>query len=322
VETIVRKICQQAGIRCQHIQTLRGGQVNSVFQIDSDYVVRIGARENAFPRLKRETELLQSLINEIPVPRIYAFGQQDGFVYQIQQAIPGQNLFALWCHLQPNAQENIVTELVDYLKILHKRTFSDFGDARADTPQYASWSAFLTDQFQHTLAELDALKIRMVPGFLELAINYFEEHKHLLEDAIPVQVHGDLTLVNILVDNGKISALLDFEYALQAPKDYELWVIEAFCLYPNDWVAEGNEAFCTTDFANFIQLFRKQYPELFEIPHLRERVNLYHLDGNLRSYLAWRKDNLSTIPPEKMAAKEFYMAHITNFISTKGIKMF
>ncbi len=322
MENIVKKICQQEGINHQPIEVLHGGQVNAVFRIDNEYIVRIGARENAFHRLKHETELLQSLINEIPVPRIYAFGQQDGFVYQIQQAIPGQNLFSLWNQLQPQTQENLVAELVKYLKILHKRRLPYFGDAHDDTPQYTSWSDFLTDKFQHTLSEINALKIRMVPGFVELATNYFAAHQHLLEDAMPVQIHGDLTLANVLVNNGEIAALLDFEYALQAPKDYELWVMEAFCLYPNDWAAEDNEVFCTTDFANFIQLLRQYYPELFEIPHLRERVNLYHLAGNLSSYLAWRKDNLSTIPPEKMAAKEFYMAHITNFSSTKGIRMF
>jgi len=322
VETFVRKICQQEGINVQQIQVLGGGQVNAVFQIDNNYVVRIGARENAWQRLQRETELLQSLADEIPVPRIYAFGQQDGFVYQIQHYVPGQNLFAIWTELEPQVQANLVAELVAYLKILHKRVGPYFGYAHADTPQYATWADFLEANFQRTLAEIADLQIRMVPGFLELAITYFADHKHVLPAATPVQIHGDLTLVNMLADHGKLAALLDFEYALYAPSDYELWTIEAFCLYPNDWAPADNEVFCATDFANFIQLLRKHYPELFATPHLRERVNLYHLEGNLRSYLAWRKANLSTIPADKMAAKEFYMAHITNFSSTKGIKLF
>ncbi len=90
--------------------------------------------------------------------------------------------------------------------------------------------------------------------------------------------------------------------------------MEAFCLYPNDWAEEINEVYCTADFASFIPLLRRHYPALFEIAHLRTRVNLYQLASALSSYLAWRKDNLSTIPPERMAAKEFYMARITNFI--------
>ena len=144
----------------------------------------------------------------------------------------------------------------------------------------------------------------------------------MLQAGVPVLVHGDLSLVNILADQGKLSALLDFEYALQAPADYELWVTESFCLYPNDYAEEDHEDYCSADFASFIPLLRKHYPALFEIPHLRERVNIYHLAAALSNYLAWRKDNLSRIPPDKMAAKEFYMARITNFIFRNGTRMF
>ncbi|RPJ50093.1 MAG: hypothetical protein EHM21_05700 [Chloroflexi bacterium] len=137
-----------------------------------------------------------------------------------------------------------------------------------------------------------------------------------------------MTLVNILAENGgeallpKVSAILDFELARQAPADYELQAIEAFCLYPNDWAEEGNEVFCTADFANLIPLLRKHYPALFEIRDLRERLNIYHVYDALHSYLEWRKANLSTIPPERMAAKHFYMGRFWNILYDAGARMF
>jgi thiamine kinase-like enzyme len=162
----------------------------------------------------------------------------------------------------------------------------------------------------------------MVPGFIEMAVDYFEEHKNVLQDGIPTLVHSDMNLTNILVENGKVSAILDFEFARQAPADYELQAIEAFCLYPNDWAEEGNEVFCTADFANLIPLIRKHYPDLFEIRNLRERLNVYHVYAALSNYLEWRKANLSTIPPECMRAKEFYMGRITNILWDNGARMF
>ncbi len=63
------------------------------------------------------------------------------------------------------------------------------------------------------------LNIQMVPGYIEMAVNYFEENKQVLEESVPALIHGDLTMVNILVDQGKISAILDFEYSMQAPID-------------------------------------------------------------------------------------------------------
>ncbi len=322
MENIVREICQKEGIKARNIQVLSGGQVNAVFLVEGEVVIRIGSRGDALQRMKHESELIQSLGGEIPVPKIYALGQHGGLAYQVQQVLPGQKLYSAWKNFRAEEQENIVAELVGYLKIIHNRRCLSFGYAQNPSSMFESWSQFIADHFQKTLDEIAALGIRMVPGYLEMAMDYFEAHKHVLQNSVPVLVHGDLSLVNLLVDKGKISGILDFEYSLQAPKDYELWVTEAFCLYPNDWAEEENEVYCSADFANFFNLLQKYYPEMFEIPDLRQRVNIYQLEASLSNYLAWRKDNLSTIPPEVMAAKEFYMARITNFIFTHGTRMF
>ncbi len=322
MEKIIQLICQKEGLKGADIQPLSGGQVNRVFLIDGQVVLRIGAREDALNRLSRETELLRSLENEIPVPKVLAFGQQEGYVYQLQRFVPGKKLYLVWKDLSPAAQDNIAAELAGYLKRLNDTTFAYFGNTGDENPPVESWSDFLSNRFQHTLDEIKALNIRMVPGFIELAVDYFEAHKSVLQDGAPVLIHGDLSLVNILVDQGKISAILDFEYALQAPRDYELEATESFCLYPNDWAEEDHEVFCTADFAAFIPLLQKHYPEVFATPNLRERVNLYHLEACLGSHLAWRKDNLRTIPPERMAAKEFYLARIANFIFRNGTRLF
>ncbi len=90
---IVQAICRKEGLAGRQLQVLNGGQVNQVYQVDGDYVLRIGARADAADRLKRETILLRSLAGRIPVPRVHAFGEQDGQVYQIQQFLPGQKLY-------------------------------------------------------------------------------------------------------------------------------------------------------------------------------------------------------------------------------------
>jgi aminoglycoside phosphotransferase len=322
LEKIIQLICQKEGLKGADIQPLSGGQVNQVLRIDGEFVLRIGAREGALARLSRETELMRSLVGEIPVPEILAFGQQEGRVYQVQRFVPGKKLYLVWKDLSPAAQDSIAAELAGYLKRLNRRPFANFGNADDENLPARSWSDFLSADFQHTLDEIKALNIRMVPGFIELAVDYFEAHRSVLQDGVPVLIHGDLTLVNILVDQGKISALLDFEHAMRAPMDYELEATEAFCLYPNDWAEEDHEVFCTADFASFFPLLQKHYPALFETPNLRERVNLYHLEACLGSHLAWRKDNLSRIPPERMAAKEFYLARIANFIFRNGTRLF
>jgi hygromycin-B 7''-O-kinase len=322
VKNLIKAICQREGLDALNIIPVSGGQVNQVFRIDEEYVIRIGSREDAFQRLKHETELMRRIANDLPVPKILAFGQQDGLVYQIQQFVRGQKLYSIWKNIRPDVQDKIVAELASFLRTLHAMTFPDYGTPREDSRRFISWQEFLTDKFTHTLEELKDLKIRVVPGFIELASEYFEEHKPTLQEGAPVLVHGDLWLGNILVENARISAILDFEYAIHAPVDYELSKMEDFGLYPNDYIEEDSEIFCAADFASFFQLLQRHYPALFEIEHLRERMNLYHLVSALSDYLEWRKSNLSTIPAGSLAARHFYMARITNAIFRNGTRMF
>jgi hygromycin-B 7''-O-kinase len=322
VDSLIEAICRKEGIRPRNIQPLKGGQVNQVYRVDTQYVLRVGARQDAFQRLKRETDLVRSLPADIPAPKIYAFGEHEGSVYQVQQFMPGQKLYAVWKELSPSVQEDVVAELAACLKSLHNQAAPCFGNLFEDTRPFDSWGAFLSSQFDSTLADIDRYQIQIFPGYVELARAYFDRHRHVLEGVPPAIVHGDLSGLNILVENGRLSAILDFEYALQAPRDYELLVIEEFCLYPNDYAEEENEVFCAGDFAALLPLLRKHAPALFEIPHLRERVDLYHLVAALGSHIEWRKANLGTIPANSMAAKEFYMARIANFTFRHGVRLF
>ncbi len=322
MHTLARAICQKEGLAPASILPLPGGQVNHVFLVDGAYVLRIGAREDAHRRLRQETALLRRLAGQVPVPRVFAFGQHDGRTYQIQQYVTGQKLLGAWRDLSPAAQESIAAQLAGCMRVLHGERYPGFGAPGEDAPPHSSWRDLRTERFHAAIAEIQALGIRMVPGFIELAEEHFEAHRDALESGSPTLVHGDLALGNILVDGDRITAILDFEYAQHAPADYELLVIEEFCLYPNDYAEEDNEIYSSADFAALFPLLRKHYPALFEVPRLRERLDLYHLEAALSSYLAWRKDNLAAIPPERMAARNFYMARITNFVFAHGVRLF
>ena len=335
VDPLVAAICRKEGLGMGDVQVLSGGQVNRVYLLDGTTVLRIGGRADAAARLKQESALLSSLAGDMPVPRVLAWGELDGQAYQVQTRLKGQKLSELWTVLSAREQDGIAAELAEALQVLHSRGAGDYGplgpdgfgkpDAESQGWRPApppSWESYLCADFEHTLAEIRALGLRMMPGFVELAQAYFEQHRAQLAGGAAVLVHSDLTLVNLLAQDGHLTGILDFEFALYAPRDYELWAMEAFCLYPDDWGEEGQKSYCSADFASFLPLLRRHYPALFDCEQsLRERLNLYQLNTALSSYLDWRKDNLAQIPPERMAAKEFYMARITNFLSSHGARM-
>jgi fructosamine-3-kinase len=322
VEESIKVIFEKSGLEVRTVQPLSGGQVNRVYLVNDAYVLRIGSREDAFQRLKNETELLQHLAGRLPVPKIIAFGELDGMAYQIQHFIQGQKLHAAWKSLPAGEKDNIVVEISSALKTLHKVNVTKYAASRIDSQPPGSWKEFFTAKFMRTLDEIKTLRIPVPPDLMEMAKDYFTEYGHALEGGAIGLVHGDLWLGNILIDRGKIAAILDFEYALQAPLDYELLKIEDFCLYPNDYAEEDDEIYSAADFADFCVLLRGHYPESFTVPLLRERLNLYHLESTFSDYLAWRKDNRATIPFEQPNAMNFVKARITNFVFGNGVRMF
>jgi len=322
MENVIARICKKEGLEARTIQPVSGGQVNQVFLIDDRFILRIGGREGAYQRLKAETELLQRLAGQVPVARVYAFGQEGDLVYQIQRYVQGEKLYTIWNQLDCKSQDRLAGELAEYLKLFRKITFEKFGYLSDPLHQFDSWQGCLAFEFNRTLAEFQALGIRTFPGMLDLAADFFEKNRAVLGEGGSSLVHGDLWMGNILVDKGKISAILDFEYAMQAPADFELFKMEDFCLYPNDYAEEEGEDYCTDDFAGFFRLLRRHDPDLFETAHLRTRMSLYQIESALSDALAWRKDNLNTIPTDSLKAMEFYMARISNAIFRDGIRLF
>jgi len=283
-------------------------------------VVRIGTRPNSLARLSDEAERMRRAAELMPVPRIRAMGQYGGRPYQIQTFVRGEKLHHVWRGLRPSERERIMAELAGYLRNLHGLRFADYGRACGDEVGYASWPAYYESAWQETLAAIEALDIPVPREILARAVDYVQEHRHVLRGGKPTLVHRDLWPGNILVRDGAITAILDFELSVQAPADYELWLMERFCLYPNDYAEEDWEVFSSADFADYIPLLRQHYPELFAAPYVRDRLNLYHLLESLRSYVNWRKSLDPTVMVEPFPIQP--VALLMNILFEHGARMF
>ena len=85
-----------------------------------------------------------------------------------------------------------------------------------------------------------------------------------------VVLHGDCTPANILVRDGRVVALLDFEWSRRGPRDIEV-TLPAFSAWADGprmlpWLAES-------------------YPELFHVPGFEQRHWFYRAGFALRSLI-------------------------------------
>ena len=318
MENLVEAICRRENIRIESFHPLKGGQVNQVFLVNNAYIIRIGTGEAAFERLRQETSLLQSLEGRICVPKVYAFGQYGENSYQIQGFVRGEKLHWVWKELTPEQKDQIIADLSSGLKLLHQRTSTGYGRV-GGKKIYPNWMGYCDDYLESTLDELRAYQVKLDPAVVELILERFERDKEWLREGTACLIHRDLWLGNILVEGGRITAILDFEFSMYAPVDYELLLVEEFCLYPNDFAEDGKEVFSAADFSEYLGLLKKHYPGMFAFQNLRKRLDLYHLIYALSSYLEWRK----TQPKDFV---ETYPLHATakalNFLFEQGTRMY
>lgn len=94
-------------------------------------------------------------------------------------------------------------------------------------------------------------------------------------------IHGDVYIGNVLVQDGRISALLDLEFARLGPADLELIsVVRAMD-------AERRLGIIRPPLLDWLE---QDYPELFAAPDLDRRLWLYALAYTLRHILFWPPD--------------------------------
>jgi hypothetical protein len=96
-------------------------------------------------------------------------------------------------------------------------------------------------------------------------------------------IHGDAHLANVLWHDGRLAALLDFEWARIGPPDLEL---EAVCRDDPAIEARAAHGSCAAGDVPMLAGLRAGYPGLFEHEHLTERLWLYELCHQVRQLCA------------------------------------
>lgn len=248
------------------------GQINSVYRIGEEYVVKI---EKDLDVVAHQPELMQRAFEAgAKVPEILDVGKIDGGDYLFMRLLPGRTIAEDWFALRKIEQESLIEQLAEQLKILHGISFPTYAIPRPK--EFKAWREAIREYTDFSGIDLDSLEQSVRQNF-EMVKDFYFAHEAILDDSEPpVLVHNDIHFENILHDEGKLTGLIDFDFARQAPKDYELWHTIDFFECPKYYVDEQLQAvwgkFVLSD-----ELFwlRKYYPELFRGAELATRQRLY-----------------------------------------------
>jgi hygromycin-B 7''-O-kinase len=157
-----------------------------------------------------ESGVLQAIEGKlsVPTPKVHQTGELDGWAYLLMSRLHGRQIGELTSQLGE--------QLGEALAQLHSIE-TDAGDRR-------DWTAFMADQQANCVQRqrklgLDERWAEQIPEFLE--------HNQARE-ATTVLLHTEIMSAHLLVHNGQLSGLFDFEPAMHGAPEYEFAAVGPF----------------------------------------------------------------------------------------------
>ncbi|CAG8124425.1 unnamed protein product [Penicillium salamii] len=186
-------------------------------------IVRVGNKVVKSGRLRvQEAETLRFVATNttIPVPKVHDVQWEDRKVVAIvMDYMPGKRLDEAWETLTRDQKLSIASELHSYMKQLRKLKGSyigaiDHGKAIIGQIAPLEGGPFETEQEFNNFILGDM--VRLAPDLLRHYAKFALMDGHEI-----VFTHGDFAPRNILVEGGRVTAILDWEYGGWYPEYWE-----------------------------------------------------------------------------------------------------
>lgn len=246
-------------------------------------------RVNRHPsnRLFREALVAQALPAEVGYPRVVAHGGGRGEDWLVTERVPGEPLAHVWPDLTDADRYRAIDQLAARLAALHRTPAPPNLPPIENAPQLLEVG--VEDPTGPVVAALRrAMRLDHVdPVMLANAIDVVTQLAPVL---MPFEsetlVHGDVTFENVLWHEGRITALLDIEWARPGPRDLDLDILLRCAAYPHLHVSDALVGRTRTeDYAEVPWWLARAYPALFEYPREIDRLRVYSIAYDVRDLL-------------------------------------
>jgi aminoglycoside phosphotransferase (APT) family kinase protein len=268
------------------------GASNDVWDL-GDSFLRICWRADR-DRVVREVRLLGVLPSGVPHAPVRASGCSDEVSWVLSERVIGVPLSDALRELSPEVLRKIFAQIAEILATLHDwRPPSSLRSLLGERPTLdptSQLSVFGADLLPLPVARVPALAhlaknlpyvdSRLVDGIAERILSLADVDPMSADSNDHVVVHGDPKPGNWLVHQGRITALLDFEWVRVGPRDLEL-VVPIFTFQRQAGDEPGPPS------PPYLSWLAEDYPRMFAIPDLDRRLWLYELCFWLRR-IVWQ----------------------------------
>lgn len=183
------------------------GHDNRTYRLGEDMLIRMPTAESYALKVPKEQELLPQLAKHLSlnIPAPVHMGQPSKdypYPFSIYKWLPGKSINLLI--LNDQEKERLAYNLAKFLKELQAIT-----DVKGPTPgQHNWWRGDHVSVYDKGAREQIAKLSHLINSTEALAL--WESACSTKWEKLPVWIHGDFAIGNMLINKGKLSAIIDF----------------------------------------------------------------------------------------------------------------
>lgn len=276
----VLEVCERHRIEPGDLRPGTGSFDKRLFFINDELLLRVSATP-----MEREQERFRRVAALPWVPQLKHVGvldRRDGpAYYTVVTALPGVDLVTGHAETTVAQQTQVGRDLAGFLDSLHAYVGPsyDIGLYVPALPGFAgTWRA--GHQRYWELLEHGTASLQLQPdsrSILGKAFAFLRSRAGTLDhQSGPALLHNDLHPRNILLHQGGLSGVIDWECAQHGEPDFDLCHVVHWCLYPPD---PG------LDLRAFLRGLLRAAPRCTRVPELAGRLTLYQVEHEIQQII-------------------------------------
>jgi aminoglycoside phosphotransferase (APT) family kinase protein len=195
------------------------GVNNPAFVINDTHVIRFdGLINEGISRFHGEQtayDLLRQ--SNIPCPQVILIDDSKTLApydYMIMSKMDGEPITDSWSRLTSAQQRDVAHEAGKLLALIHNISIPKFGDLYGTEGVFEEWYAYIIHKFEHDTHRA-VTEGMLMPIMRDRMQAVLENYRPIFDSLTqPSLIHWDYHFGNLLQQDGKITAVLDFEWAL------------------------------------------------------------------------------------------------------------
>lgn len=270
----IHKILRAVDIPAVTIEPYR----ENLYLVDDEYVLKISTDEQR-AKLDRVNSLRM-------VPKVHSSGMFGEYHYLIYDYIRGDELWNIAPCLTDEQQRSLGEEIAQFLNELHsiKGEFYDIGHYIPTVAKYEkSWKdghLEYIEILQNGISRMELMPDS--PKIIANAFDYIRANIDVLEHQTgPTLLHNDFHLKNIIVHEGKLAGVIDWECSQYGEADFELSRLFDWCIFPDNYLNRDSSL------EILLKSVIKNMRNISLIPCIKKRITIYQLEHEINQ-LIWR----------------------------------